>query len=168
MRIICSKEIRSYIIKERRNEQGQLIAKPHVSCVIENGDSEHIIPDELAIPNAATRITIEGVSYPIRDRSFNISTNEFDIYIQKIDVEEVDKDVADEQLIPLIREWNAQEISKNKRMAAFCRVLGKNPEEVCFEDLALVLSPSSLSNTLDYISAAAITDVGIKNIDDLR
>lgn len=162
MRIICSKETRSYIIRESRDTQGQLAAKPYVSCVTENVNSEHVISDELTVPNEATQITIEGVSYQIKNRSFNTSTDELDIYITKIEVEEVGKSAVDEQLIPLIREWNAQEINKNKRLAAFCRVLNKAPEEVCVEDLALALSsPNYLPNIMDCTGSGPIVATGI-------
>lgn len=126
-------------VDTHRTPEGKLSYRPRLEHLFETS-KETILELKDAIPDVE-RIDLgddEG-PYGIISVSYNVKLKCVDIFIGKERVVEIGKEEAEEELKPLIREWNKQEIENDPELKLWCEVNDKNPEDVEVEKLQELL-----------------------------
>lgn len=140
MRIFGEKQVTTYSVRVERDSEGKLTHKPFIVRNVEIDDAYLLTGMEVEVPENATHIFFEGESHKILRREYNVELDTEDIYTDILIKLEQDESDAEIELVALTKAWNEQEITKNERMRLFCDIVGKDPGDVCVEDLAYLFN----------------------------
>lgn len=156
-RVLGKSEIADYFVNSKRNSKDELVEKPTIVRIVREEKEIELFAGD--VPQNATTVKYEGKEYNVLKWG---SDGTAYVYVDFVEEVAEDKSYGEAFLKDLLSEWNEQEIKKSDRMMAWCRLHGKDPKDVCVEDLRDVLGIITFTNcNAEYITFAGSSGVSI-------